>query len=52
MKTAFLLLTIMTAAMTGVTYHAWQIGNERRDVVLLAVLASLFAAGTVVAAFI
>ena len=52
METAFLLFAIMTAALTGVTYHAWRIGNERRDVALLAVFAGLFAAGTAVAAVI
>jgi len=52
MGTAFLLLSIMTATMTGVTCHAWRIGNERRDVALLAVFAGLFAAGTAVAAVI
>jgi hypothetical protein len=52
METAFLLLAIMTVAMIGVTYHAWRLGNEKRDVVLLAVFAVLFAAGTAVTAVI
>jgi len=52
METAFLLLAIMTVALTGVTYHAWRIGNEKRDIALLAVFAGLFAAGTAVAAVI
>jgi hypothetical protein len=52
MKTAFLLLAIMTVTMTGVTYHAWRIGNERRDVALLAVFAGLFAVGSAIAALI
>jgi hypothetical protein len=52
METAFLLFAIMTTAMIGVTYNARQIGNERRDVVLLGVFTGLFAVGTAVAAVI
>ena len=52
MDTIFFFLAIMTATMIGVTFHAWQIGIERRDVALFAVFAGLFAAGTAVAAVI
>jgi len=49
MKTIPLLLAIMTATMVGVTFLAWRNDNQRRDVVLLAVFAGLFAVGLAVA---
>jgi hypothetical protein len=50
MDTSTLLLAILTLCMAGVTFHAWRLGNERRDVVLLGVFGALMAAGTAVAA--
>jgi hypothetical protein len=50
MDTMTLLLTIMAVCMIGVTVHAWRIGNEKRDVALLGVLAVLLSAGAGVAA--
>ena len=50
METSVLLLAIMTVTLIGVAFHAWRIGNERRDVALLGVFAGLFGAGTAVAA--
>ena len=50
MDTSVLLLGIMTAAMFGVTVHAWHLGNERRDVALLGVVGGLCGVGTVAAA--
>jgi hypothetical protein len=49
MDTMTLLLAIMAVCMIGVTLHAWRIGNEKRDVALLGVVAVLFSAGTGVA---
>jgi len=49
MKTIPLLLAIMTATMMGVTFLAWRNDNQRRDIVLLAVFAALFAVGLAVA---
>lgn len=40
------LLGLMAACLIGVTLHAWRIGNERRDVVLLGVMAGLCSIGT------
>ena len=50
MDTTVLLLAIMTIALLAVTFHAWRLGNERRDIALLGAFGGLFAAGTVVAA--
>ena len=50
MDTTVLLLAVMTVALFAVAFQAWRIGNEKRDVALLAVFGGLFAAGTAVAA--
>jgi uncharacterized membrane protein YadS len=50
MDTAVLLLAIMTATMFAVTFNAWRLGNERRDVALLAAVGGLCGVGTAVAA--
>ncbi|MBA2723049.1 MAG: hypothetical protein H0W48_01795 [Methylibium sp.] len=50
MDTTVLLLAIMTTVLLAVTFHAWRLGNEKRDVALLAVFGGLFAAGSAVAA--
>jgi hypothetical protein len=46
METEPLILGIMTIALVCVTIHAWRLGNERRDVVLLGTFAGLFGVGT------
>jgi uncharacterized membrane protein YadS len=50
MDTAVLTLAIMTATMFAVTFHAWRLGNEKRDVVLLGAVGGLCGVGTAVAA--
>jgi hypothetical protein len=50
MDMSTLLLAILTLCMAGVTFHAWRLGNEKRDVLLLGVFGALMAAGTAVAA--
>ena len=52
MNNAVLFLLIMTVTITAVTFHAWHIGNEKRDVVLLGAIGSLFGVGTIAAAVI
>ena len=37
-------------ATAGVTFQAWRLGNDKRDVVLLAAICGLFGAGTAVTA--
>jgi hypothetical protein len=48
MDTSTLLLTILTFSLVGVTFHAWRLGNEKRDVALLGVFSALMGAGTTV----
>lgn len=50
MDTTTLLCAILTLCLAGITFHAWRLGNERRDVVLLGVFSALMGAGTAVAA--
>ena len=52
MDTVVLLLAIMTATMFAVTFHAWRLGNEKRDVALLGAIGGLCGVGTAVAAII
>ena len=49
MDTAALLLAIMTATMFAVTFHAWRLDNEKRDVALLGAIAGLCGVGTAAA---
>jgi len=51
MDTNTTLLAILTLCLVGVTFHAWRLGNEKRDVALLGVFSALMGAGTAVAAF-
>jgi hypothetical protein len=44
-----LLLGLMTVTLVWVSFHAWRIGNERRDVALLGAFGGVFGLGTVVA---
>jgi hypothetical protein len=46
MDTATFLLALLTVTLAGVTFHAWRLGNERRDVALLGVFSGLLGAGT------
>jgi uncharacterized membrane protein YadS len=50
MDNTTLLLALMTACLLGVTIHAWRIGNEKRDVVLLGATAAVCGIGTAIAA--
>jgi len=50
LDTIVLVLAIMTVTLIATAFHAWRLGNERRDVALLAVFGGLFATGTAVAA--
>ncbi len=36
--------------MFAVTFHAWRLGNEKRDAALLGAVGGLFGVGTAVAA--
>ena len=50
METSTLLFAIMTIILVGVTFHAWRLGNERRDVALLGVVSGLLGTGAAVSA--
>jgi uncharacterized membrane protein YadS len=52
MDAVVLVLAIMTATMFAVAFHAWHLGNEKRDVVLLGAVGGLCGVGTAVAAII
>ena len=45
MDTLTLVLTILSICLVGITFHAWRLGNERRDVALLGVFSGLLGAG-------
>jgi hypothetical protein len=49
MDSAVLLLAIMTATMLAVTFNAWRLGNDKRDMALLAAVGGLCGVGTAVA---
>ena len=50
MDTGALPLAILTATMFAVTFHAWRLGNEKRDVALLGAVGGMFGVGTTVVA--
>ena len=50
MDTPTLLFGLSAFTMAGVTWHAWRLGNEKRDVTLLGTIAGLCGAGTAVVA--
>ncbi len=50
MHTSTFVFAILTLCLAGVTFHAWRLGNEKRDVVLLGVFSALMGAGAAVAA--
>ena len=43
-------LGLMTATLFAVTFHAWRLGNDKRDVALLGAIGGLCGVGTAVAA--
>jgi len=50
LDTSTLLFAILTATLVGVTFNAWRLGNEKRDVALLGVFSGLCGVGTAVTA--
>jgi hypothetical protein len=50
MEPTVILLAVLTITMILTAFQASRTGNEKRDVVLIAVFGGLFAAGTAVAA--
>ena len=52
MDTSTLLFAILTICLVGVTFHAWRLGNEKRDVVLLGLFSGLMGVGTAVSAIV
>jgi hypothetical protein len=50
MGTSTILFAILTATLVGVTFHAWRLGNETRDVALLGEFSGLCGVGIAVAA--
>jgi hypothetical protein len=50
METSTLLFAILTVSLVGVTFHAFRLGNDRRDVALLGVFSGLLGVGTAVSA--
>jgi hypothetical protein len=50
METLTLILGSLALTLLWVTFHAWRIGNDRRDVALLGTVCGLFGAGTAVTA--
>lgn len=50
MGTSTLIFAILTICLVGVTFHAWRLGNEKRDVALLGVFSGLMGVGTAVSA--
>lgn len=50
MHTSTLVFVILTLCMFGVTFQAWRLGNEKRDVVLLGVFSGMLGVGTAVSA--
>jgi hypothetical protein len=43
-----LVFASLTTCLVGVTFQAWRLGNEKRDVVLLGVFSGLLGAGMAV----
>lgn len=48
MDTSTLLFALLTVTLAGVTFQAWRLGTEKRDVALPGVLSGLLGVGTVV----
>lgn len=46
MENATLLLGLMATVFALVTFQAWRLGNEKRDIVALGTFAGLFGVGT------
>jgi hypothetical protein len=47
LNTSTLFLAILTITLVVVTFQAWRLGNEKRDIVLLGVFGGLSGVGTV-----
>lgn len=52
MDTGTLLFSILTLCLAGITFHAWRLGNEKRDVALLGVFSGLCGVGAAVSAIV
>ena len=50
MDTSTFFFTLMAATLFVVTFQAWRLGNEKRDVALLGAFSGLLGVGTVVTA--
>ncbi len=50
MENLLLIFGLMTTTMFAVTFHAWRLGNDKRDVALLGAIGGLCGVGTAVAA--
>jgi hypothetical protein len=50
MDTLTLVLAILSISLVGVTFHAWRLGNENRDIALLGVFSGLLGAGAAASA--
>jgi hypothetical protein len=50
MDSIFWMLLALTVTMSGVTWHSRRLGNEGRDVALLASVAGLLGLGSIAAA--
>ena len=48
MDTITLVFAVMTLCLAGVAFHAWRLGNEKRDIVLIGVCCALMGAGPAV----
>jgi len=46
MDTTTLFLAILTSALAGAAFHAWRLGNEKRDVALLSAVSGMLGVGT------
>lgn len=47
LNTSTLFLAILTITLVVVTFQAWRLGNEKRDIALLGVFGGLSGVGTV-----
>lgn len=52
MDTITIIFAVLTATLVGVTFNAWRLGNEMRDVALLGAFSGLCGVGTTVAAIV
>jgi hypothetical protein len=50
MDTTTLILAVLTGTLAAVCLHAWRLGNEKRDVALLAAVSGLLGIGALASA--